>query len=72
MKRRTSLGVCWLCGEDNDELMILPGKLPGDIDLSTKGVWHKVPCAKCLDCLEQSDNERDHHKRSPQQPPRKD
>lgn len=47
-----SVGVCFICGEDNGEIM-LPGRLPGDEQAPHRGVWHKEPCPKCIDWMKQ-------------------
>lgn len=47
-----SLGVCWFCQQESGEI-ILPGHLPGDAEAPRKGVWHKLPCPKCVDLMAQ-------------------
>lgn len=41
-----SLSVCFLCGEDKNEILIL-GMLPGDKEAPRRSVYNKEPCDKC-------------------------
>lgn len=45
-----SLGICWICGEDNGEI-ILPGRLKGDVQAPHRAVWDKEPCSQCKDWM---------------------
>lgn len=41
-----SLAICWICGEDNGEI-ILPGRLKGDAEAPRRAVWNREPCKQC-------------------------
>lgn len=41
-----SLSVCYLCGEDKNEL-IIPGLLRGDAEAPRKAIWNREPCDQC-------------------------
>lgn len=47
-----SLSLCFFCMEENGEI-VLPGRLPGDVEAPRKAVWNKIPCAKCKEYMSQ-------------------
>ena len=43
---------CYYCLEDKNEIL-LPGRLPGDVEAPQGAVWNKVPCDTCRGLMEQ-------------------
>ncbi len=46
------MGICFYCSEDSGDI-ILPGRLPGDVEAPRKAVWTHDPCPKCKEYMEQ-------------------
>ena len=47
-----SLGMCWICGEANGEV-ILAGRLKDDVEAPRQGVWDRHPCPTCAGWMQQ-------------------
>ena len=47
-----SLGLCWICGETNGEV-ILAGHLKDDVEAPRQGVWDRHPCSTCTEWMRQ-------------------
>lgn len=43
---------CFFCGKEKNEIL-LPGRLPGDVEAPKGVVWDKEPCQECAGYMEQ-------------------
>lgn len=46
-----SLGVCYWCGQDNGEILLL-GKLKGDVEAPKRAIYNYNPCNPCIQRFE--------------------
>ena len=47
-----AIPLCFFCNKAKNEIL-LPGRLPGDVEAPRNAVWDKKPCQECAGYMQQ-------------------